>query len=50
MAVNRGHKSSVFSLLFSDPEALRALYGALEGVAWDRPLPGPANPEPVGYV
>jgi len=32
---NREHKSSVFSLLFSDPETLRELYSAIEGV----PLP-----------
>ena len=32
---NREHKSSVFSLLFSDPDTLRELYSAIEGV----PLP-----------
>jgi hypothetical protein len=32
MGVNRAYKNSVFSLLFSDPEVLRELYGALEGV------------------
>jgi len=29
---NRGHKSSVFSLLFSKPDVLRELYSAIEGV------------------
>jgi hypothetical protein len=33
MAANRQYKDSVFSLLFSDPDALRDLYGALEGVS-----------------
>ena len=32
---NREHKNSVFSLLFSDPDVLRELYSAIEGV----PLP-----------
>jgi hypothetical protein len=32
MGANRAYKNSVFSLLFSEPEALRELYGALEGV------------------
>jgi hypothetical protein len=32
MAANREHKNSVFSLLFSDTEVLRELYGALEGI------------------
>jgi len=32
MNVNAKYKNSVFSLLFSDPEALRELYGAIEGV------------------
>jgi hypothetical protein len=32
MSVNRQYKSSVFSLLFSDPPILRELYGALTGV------------------
>ncbi|MCL2213794.1 MAG: Rpn family recombination-promoting nuclease/putative transposase [Treponema sp.] len=30
--VNRKHKDSVFSTLFSDPEILRELYSAIEGV------------------
>jgi hypothetical protein len=32
MCVNREHKSSVFSELFRDPEVLRELYSAIEGV------------------
>jgi hypothetical protein len=32
MAVNRKYKSTVFSLLFSEPKILGELYGALEGV------------------
>jgi hypothetical protein len=32
MGVNRRHKDSVFSLLFSDPGTLRELYGAIAGV------------------
>jgi hypothetical protein len=32
MGVNREYKDSVFSWLFSDPDTLRELYGALEGV------------------
>jgi hypothetical protein len=32
MNVNKQYKNSVFSLLFSDPDILRGLYGALEGV------------------
>jgi predicted transposase/invertase (TIGR01784 family) len=31
--VNREHKNSVFSALFSDPDVLRELYSAIEGVA-----------------
>jgi len=30
--VNRNYKDSVFSLLFSDPEILRELYSAIEGI------------------
>ncbi|MCL2215005.1 MAG: hypothetical protein FWC06_07335 [Treponema sp.] len=30
--VNRKHKTSVFSALFSDPETLRELYSAIKGV------------------
>jgi len=32
MFVNRQYKDSVFSLLFSDPDVLRRLYCAIEGV------------------
>jgi hypothetical protein len=32
MNVNTKYKNSVFSLLFSNPDALRELYGAIEGV------------------
>ena len=30
--VNRNHKNSVFSSLFSDPDVLRELYSAIEGI------------------
>jgi hypothetical protein len=39
MSVNTRYKNSVFSLLFSDPETLRELYGALEGVILDKDIP-----------
>ncbi|MDR0597280.1 MAG: hypothetical protein LBG14_02090 [Treponema sp.] len=39
MAVNRSYKDSVFSLLFNNPETLRELYNALEGVALPPDLP-----------
>jgi hypothetical protein len=39
MGINRQYKDSVFSLLFSDPETLRELYGALEGVTLPKDLP-----------
>jgi hypothetical protein len=32
MGINTKYKDSVFSFLFSDPDTLRELYGALEGV------------------
>ncbi|MDR2964908.1 MAG: hypothetical protein LBU88_03950, partial [Treponema sp.] len=32
MNVNKNHKSSVFSLLFGNPDVLRELYSAIEGV------------------
>ncbi|MCL2215106.1 MAG: hypothetical protein FWC06_07860 [Treponema sp.] len=32
MHLNTKHKTSVFSTLFSDPETLRGLYSAIEGV------------------
>jgi hypothetical protein len=39
MGVNAGYKDSVFSLLFSDPDTLRELYSALEGVPLDKEIP-----------
>jgi hypothetical protein len=41
MKTNAKHKDSVFSLLFSNPDVLRELYGALEGV--DLPDDMPIN-------
>jgi predicted transposase YdaD len=35
MPVNREYKDSVFSLLFGNPETLREVYGALEGITID---------------
>jgi hypothetical protein len=32
MSANREYKNSVFSFLFSDPDTLRELYGALKGI------------------
>jgi hypothetical protein len=32
MGSNKRYKDSVFSLLFSDPDTLRELYGAIEGI------------------
>ena len=32
MNTNARYKDSVFSLLFSDPDVLRALYSAIEGI------------------
>jgi hypothetical protein len=39
MSANRQYKDSVFSFLFSDPDTLRELYGALEGVTLPPDLP-----------
>jgi predicted transposase YdaD len=39
MGANREYKDSVFSFLFSDPETLRELYGALEGVRLGADIP-----------
>jgi hypothetical protein len=39
MSVNRQYKDSVFSILFSDPETLRTLFGALEGVTLPPDIP-----------
>ncbi|MDR0390007.1 MAG: Rpn family recombination-promoting nuclease/putative transposase [Spirochaetaceae bacterium] len=41
--VNTGYKDSVFSRLFSDPDTLRELYSALEGVPLDREIPVTIN-------
>jgi predicted transposase/invertase (TIGR01784 family) len=39
MGVNRSHKDSVFSWLFSDPDVLRELYSAIEGIPVDPDTP-----------
>lgn len=39
MGANREYKDSVFSFLFSDPEILRELYGALEGIRLGADVP-----------
>jgi predicted transposase/invertase (TIGR01784 family) len=39
MSANNRYKDSVFSFLFSDPDTLRELYGALEGVTLDPSIP-----------
>ena len=43
MGENREYKSSVFSLLFSDPDVLRELYSTLEGVALPPDVPVAIN-------
>jgi hypothetical protein len=43
MAANTRYKDSVFSFLFSDPSALRELYGALEGVTLPPDVPVQLN-------
>jgi hypothetical protein len=43
MAVNAKYKDSVFSLLFSDPDLLRELYCALEGVTLPSDVPVTIN-------
>ena len=45
---NREHKSSVFSLLFSDPDILRELYSAIEGI--DLPPDVPVNINTISGV
>jgi len=42
MSANTKYKDSVFSLLFSDPDVLRELYGTLEGVTLP-PMSKPSN-------
>jgi hypothetical protein len=39
MGANRKYKDSVFSFLFSDPDILRELYGALEGITLPPEVP-----------
>ncbi|MDR2964644.1 MAG: Rpn family recombination-promoting nuclease/putative transposase [Treponema sp.] len=39
MNVNKNHKSSVFSLLFGNPDILRELYSAIEGVELPPDIP-----------
>jgi predicted transposase YdaD len=43
MSINKQYKDSVFSLLFSEPDALRELYGALAGVEVDPSVPVTIN-------
>jgi hypothetical protein len=43
MAANREYKDSLFSWLFSDPDTLRELYGALEGVTLGPDIPVTIN-------
>jgi hypothetical protein len=43
MGSNKQYKDSVFSLLFSDPDTLRELYGALEGVNLPPDIPVTIN-------
>ena len=39
MNINAKYKNSVFSLLFGNPDALRELYGAIEGVSLPPDIP-----------
>jgi hypothetical protein len=39
MSVNKNHKDSVFSFLFSNPEILRELYSAIEGITLPPDIP-----------
>jgi DNA-binding transcriptional regulator of glucitol operon len=43
MGANTKYKDSVFSVLFSDPSALRELYGALEGITLPPDIPVTIN-------
>jgi predicted transposase/invertase (TIGR01784 family) len=43
MAANREYKDSVFTLLFKEPDKLRELYGALEGVTLPEDIPIEVN-------
>jgi len=39
MIINKNHKDSVFSLLFSNPDTLRELYCAIEGISLPADVP-----------
>jgi hypothetical protein len=41
--VNRNHKNSVFSALFSNPDVLRELYSAIEGITLPPDIPVDIN-------
>jgi len=43
MGVNKSYKDSLFSFLFSDPDILRELYGALEGITLPHNVPVTIN-------
>ena len=43
MGLNKQYKDSVFSLLFSEPDILRELYGAICGVPLDPSIPVTIN-------
>jgi predicted transposase/invertase (TIGR01784 family) len=43
MQINRNHKNSVFSALFSNPDVLRELYSAIEGVTLPPDIPVDIN-------
>jgi hypothetical protein len=43
MGLNKHYKDSVFSLLFSEPDILRELYGAICGVSLDPSIPVTIN-------
>jgi hypothetical protein len=43
MGLNKQYKDSVFTLLFSEPDTLRELYGALRGVSLDPSIPVTIN-------
>jgi predicted transposase YdaD len=43
MGANKQYKDSLFSLLFSEPDTLRELYGAIEGVQLDASVPVTIN-------
>ena len=43
MSANTRYKDSVFSLLFSDPDVLREVYGILEGISLSHDVPVTIN-------